>query len=496
MSCDGEIMLSAQRKEFDEKKKDEGPYPRDFSRWYALDYFRRPRRFKALRYYVTFSVTAVVTLLCLASLVPAFHRAHQAGPVSKAHAQFNQDCATCHDQSFGPLERLFTPTVSITDKSCNQCHIGTRHQAKQDHEASCVSCHHEHQGHEILASHVGDQHCTQCHANLPNHLKDGEKTVFHANITDFKRDHPDFQPALKGKKDDAKIKFNHKAHLNLDLEALRQANKNAAPDVLKGMGAKLECSQCHVLDEQRQYFLPIRYESQCAQCHPLNVPLAGKFAKDLDPAVAEFVKTPLPHKEPAIVRAVLRDRLVQFAQKNTVVAGPSEPSPDVRPLPWKPSVPVTDAQWAWAIKQGAQTEAVLFMNKQWSKAESMTGCTYCHFEQKRAGSSDLPEYFPTEIPSRWYKHSVFNHGSHRFLNCVECHDRNADGMPVAKSQTTSDILLPTLKVCQECHRGPIGTSGSAGNSCVQCHRYHDRTQERAPENARRINPQMTPITPK
>ncbi len=182
------------------------------------------------------------------------------------------------------------------------------------------------------------------------------------------------------------------------------------------MGAKLECSQCHVLDEQRQYFQPIRYESQCVQCHPLNVPLAGKFSKELEPVAAEFVKTPLPHKEPGIVRAVLRDRLVQFAQKNTVAAGPSEPSASVRPLPWKPSTPVTDAQWAWAVKQGTQTEAVLFMNKQWSKTESLAGCTYCHFEQKRDGSTGLPEYYPTDIPSRWYKHSVFNHGSHRFLN--------------------------------------------------------------------------------
>ena len=71
-------MLSTQRKEFDEKKKDEGPYPRDFSRWYALDYFRRPRPFKSARVYVTLITTIPVTLLCLVSLLPAFHRCQRA----------------------------------------------------------------------------------------------------------------------------------------------------------------------------------------------------------------------------------------------------------------------------------------------------------------------------------------------------------------------------------------------------------------------------------
>jgi hypothetical protein len=472
-------MLSAQRKEFDEKKKDEGPYPRNFARWYALDYFRRPRRFKSLRFYVTLGLTAVALLLCLASLVPAFHRMHQAGPVSKAHAQFNQDCATCHDRMFGPVERLIVPTVSISDKSCNQCHFGTPHQAKQSHEAACVACHREHQGHKILAMHVADRQCTDCHASLPSHLKPSETTRFHAVITDLNSDHPDFRPSLKGKKDEAKIKFNHKAHLDLDLDALRAANQNGGVELLKGLGAKLACAQCHTLDNQRQYFLPIRYESHCAQCHPLDVPLVGKFTKEMEPAVTEFVKTPLPHKEPAIVRAVLRDRLVLFAQKNNVVQGPAEPPPAARPLPWKPSG-VTDAQWAWAVKHGDQTEAVLFMNRQWSKAENMMGCTYCHFERKR-DSAGLPEYYRTEIPAIWYKHSFFNHGSHRFVSCADCHDRNAEGTPVAKSQSTADILLPTLHVCQECHRGPIGTTGSAGNACVQCHRYHDRAQDRPPE---------------
>src|ERR1017187_3811462 len=68
------------------------------------------------------------------------------------------------------------------------------------------------------------------------------------------------------------------------------------------------------------------------------------------------------------------------------------------------------------------------------------------------------------------------HGAHRMMGCVECHDKSAKGVKVAHSQTAEDILLPTIQSCQECHR----PSGSARNACVECHRYHDRKQDRDP----------------
>ena len=90
-------MLSAQHKEIAEdpkKPKPASPYPQDFARWYALDYFRRPGKFKARRFWVTFGVTTLVTLLSLASMAaPPLHHVHQAAPVSTAHAMFNQQCA-------------------------------------------------------------------------------------------------------------------------------------------------------------------------------------------------------------------------------------------------------------------------------------------------------------------------------------------------------------------------------------------------------------------
>jgi hypothetical protein len=459
-------MLSSQRKEFDEKKKDESAYPRDFERWYALDYFRRPSGLKSRRFWVTLSTALVVAGLSALTLVPWAHWMHQAAPVSQAHAKLNNNCASCHDTMCQPLARLFNAgdVLSVSNKTCNDCHAGAIHHAKQAREPACATCHREHQGHDVLATHVADRHCASCHGDLASSIRVGEKTAYHNVITHFNRDHPEFAASALGKKDQAKVKFNHKAHLDLDLDALRFANKKIGRDDIKGSEPKMACADCHQMDDARKYPLPINYDKHCASCHALNAPLIGDFAKELKDAAAQFAKTPLPHREPAIVRAVLRDRLAEFAQANHVVAGKSVSVP--RPLPWRP---VTDEQWSWAKEQAKKTEEVLFMNRQWQKNEQLGACSHCHIEKDR--NAGLPVYYKTEIPPRWHQHSIFDHNSHRAMTCIDCHDKNAAGIKVADSQSTTDILLPTLKSCQECHTG--GSNG-ARNACVECHRYHQR----------------------
>jgi hypothetical protein len=444
-------MLTAQRREFDEKKKDESPYPRELARWLALDYFRRPRGLKARRFHVTLATTLAFTLLSVASFVPGMHRLHQACPVSKSHAMFANDCAKCHDQAFQPVRRLLgcPECVSASDQACSSCHRSAPHHGN---EPACASCHREHRGHEILAAKVADNNCVACHSDME------------PAITHFNRDHPEFRASLPNQKDPSNIRFNHKAHLDLDLGSLRRALEKAGRHELKGLGDKVQCADCHQLDDERKYVRPISYENHCARCHALTAPLIGDFAAELKPAAATLAKVPLPHKEPAVVRAVLRDRLVDFAQQHRIAPGKGAPGVP-RPLPWKP---VTEEQWSWASEQAKKTEGVLFMNKQWSKVEPFAGCSHCHIERERVGG--LPVYLKTEIPARWHPHSVFSHGSHRSMACADCHDRNAAKIKVADSQSAADILMPTLQTCQECHIG----QGGARNTCALCHRYHSR----------------------
>jgi len=48
------------------------------------------------------------------------------------------------------------------------------------------------------------------------------------------------------------------------------------------------------------------------------------------------------------------------------------------------------------------------------------------------------------------------------------------------------VLLPRMPVCRECHRGGVG----ARAGCVECHIYHDRSKERAPDGPHTV-PQFT-----
>jgi predicted CXXCH cytochrome family protein len=76
---------------------------------------------------------------------------------------------------------------------------------------------------------------------------------------------------------------------------------------------------------------------------------------------------------------------------------------------------------------------------------------------------------PPRIPARWLPHSRFDHGAHRPVACTECH-------AAATSTETRDVLLPRVETCRECHL----PEGGARSGCVECHRYHDKSQERDP----------------
>ena len=93
-------------------------------------------------------------------------------------------------------------------------------------------------------------------------------------------------------------------------------------------------------------------------------------------------------------------------------------------------------------------------------------CEFCHVMSYPGNAP--PDVAPTAIPVRWLPHSTFDHHVHRPLACAECHDT------ATASTQTKDVLLPSVAVCRQCHRGPEG----ARAGCVACHLYHDNTKER------------------
>jgi predicted CXXCH cytochrome family protein len=95
-------------------------------------------------------------------------------------------------------------------------------------------------------------------------------------------------------------------------------------------------------------------------------------------------------------------------------------------------------------------------------------CEYCH-TLKREGDA-LPEVAAPAIPARWLPHAQFDHGAHRPIGCGECHK-------AAASTETKDVLMPSIATCRDCHQPRAG----ARTGCVECHRYHDKAQERSPD---------------
>ena len=461
-----------------------------------LEYFQRPHPFR--RWMRILSVVAMLLAAgwLIAEAIPGDQTPYMPGPASTAHALFGKQCALCH----GPTEgKIYWRDV--TDAACLKCHDGPIHHENQLRligtdqgylvASNCASCHVEHKGRTRLAR-MSDLNCTQCHANLqtkaaashsplclaPNHRIERE-------ITRFTSDHPEFAVLRSKQADAAQIKLNHEIHLKPNLRG---------PE---GPG-QMMCTDCHQMDDKGAYMAPINYEKHCMACHlldydprrrisPLNTPdvrqalQQGKFPEYVSQHPELFPV--VPHETPEVVRAFLQLRYMEEVSGKPAMAAPAAVplipffTPEQRllsrlrytELP-KPTKDRVD-QFVQA------TETRLYRAKK-------TGCVECHIvavsDQPSAVSTKisdeglsndttpLPVITPTKIPTRWLPHSRFNHKAHRLLECVACHTETP------KSRNTTDVLLPGIKACMECHR----ESGGASSSCVECHFYHDKNRER------------------
>jgi hypothetical protein len=77
----------------------------------------------------------------------------------------------------------------------------------------------------------------------------------------------------------------------------------------------------------------------------------------------------------------------------------------------------------------------------------------------------MPQIAQTNLTMRWFKHAEFDHGAHQMLVCDTCHQQ------ARKSTKTSDVLVPGIAVCRQCHVAE--KSDAARSGCVECHVYHD-----------------------
>lgn len=396
-------------------------------------YFHRRFPLQRWRWNLAIGFTAVGLLWAGAHVVTRNNTAYSPGPLTPAHALLNQKCTACHAGS-GAF------TLKVTDQSCSACHQGSIHQASQTFTPQCVDCHTEHTSGKIAT--VSDQQCAQCHSDLK--VKSGtiSGTIkVAAHIESFTNDHPEFSPQRLNAKDPGTIKFNHSVHLKKELRGP------------KG-NVTLACSDCHRTDNREpwpwgktddtvaastgtKYMGPVNYYEHCSTCHPLT--FDRRFSE------------PVPHKDPAVVHDFLTKKFTAW-----IAAHPEElrgtPDDGIRIPGRTPAAPPRNAA-AWIAARVEESEQLMRVKT----------CKECH--DLAPAEHGIPAITKANLTSRWLPKGEFDHSAHQMLVCDGCHK------DVNKSAKTSDVLLPGIAVCRECHVS--GKQDAANGNCAECHVYHD-----------------------
>lgn len=417
------------------------------------------------------------------------------GTLAAAHASWDNDCAACH-VDFQPVsDRNWAATLvgqhQAADARCSACHAGPVHHAAANGAdvPGCATCHHEHRGREAALTRMPDARCTACHADLDRHYaaaRSANQGPVYTSVTAFNAErHPEFGVSL-GLKDPGTIAFNHKRHLTRGIPLVTDPKKPfTIADVqaeyreqyrvwADGDGViQLDCAACHRAGRDRAatspqtlaelppnlvqparpdgaLMLPIVYEEHCQACHPLSVRREGADGSLLGAVTVRH------RVQPPQLDELLRTHYMEEFLKGRLTANPAllnSPLPGKNPL----REDITTAR-AEIDRRIAADKALLL---------GPDTCEKCHqsLRQNRA------RILPADIPQVWYKRARFDHAAHRKSQCIDCHKA------AQTSERNTDVLLPRMGGCLECHAPPWQSAtahgGGARFDCVECHRYHN-----------------------
>jgi len=208
----------------------------------------------------------------------------------------------------------------------------------------------------------------------------------------------------------------------------------------------------------RAYMAAPTYASACQNCHALQ--FDGLFTDSV------------PHDKPQIVHEYIVRRLTEYIRQHPeAVHEPPRPlrvmfGGTVSRAPQTPRIAHNADEWVNFHTEDAE-------NLLWHKT-----CQECHTLDYKQTDNPAPEALPEVAPSKikdvWLPNAVFSHYAHSSINCQSCHTK------AMSSQETADVLIPSIKVCQDCHNGQPTKLGQAQNGCFLCHQYHNWKQQREP----------------
>jgi hypothetical protein len=347
------------------------------------------------------------------------------GPLHEAHASLEGRCDSCHVK---PFQR-------VRNESCLDCHADhLRTHLPADHPATvqfmaqrCTDCHVEHDEPTHLVQ-TDNRVCTDCHAEPERHGgRPGAKPV-----TDFESNHPSFRlSSLRSEQPASQLKFTHAAHLD------ERGIKAPSGTVV------MKCADCHTPTEEGRSFAPIRMETHCASCHRL----------DFDPAEPDRT---VPHGDPTEVLRVLSGHY-----SARYLAGYADPLAGRTSTVLPPGVEVAPAERARLLGV-ARDRAVRVATDLFERR----ACVDCH-TVTRVGTAAEPAWkvMPVKLVSNWMPGAEFDHALHgtSLTPCSTCHKAET-------SKQASDVLMPPIETCRDCHRGTMKTA------CIDCHGFHGKGQ--------------------
>jgi len=399
----------------------------------------------------------------------SFDSTWSSGDLSLAHHDLKDNCEACHS----------TPFVSVQDTTCLTCHEELGDHAEtprlmegmapipadeawqwavaetfgKEGPGSCTSCHLEHEG-KVRQQAATQEFCADCHEALDTRLSN----VAFGNADNFGKKHPQFRPAFyteynqeapvrisldKAIEEKSGLLFPHDIHMDAQGGVARMAIS------LDQYGEALECSNCHELTEDKVGYKPVEMEPSCEGCHSL---VAGRDSS------GGF--TSLRHGD---VQDLMQDLATMGkGPKRAVVSGRSRPGQFA-------------SGGSYAINFGRPAASLIAINRALLPGGT---CGDCHISTTTDGRPDL---IPVNLPDRFLQHGFFTHVGHEDEDCTDCHEADT-------SKAATDLLLPNLESCQDCHvgealRDPSGSIIKAAivkedevpSTCAMCHGYHTPT---------------------
>lgn len=371
------------------------------------------------------------------------------GPLIPAHRipEIGDNCNVCH----------VTPFVTVRNEQCVACHDDVGKHAPDDvHMAAldgarCESCHKEHNEPMTLVR-QDEALCADCHSSLSTSGIDTDLR----DASSFASDHPPFKLSIltpektgdtwqwhavrvaqsSNPVEMSNLKFPHSKHLD------PAGIKSPEGDVV------LECSDCHTLDARGMLMKPITMEDNCRRCHTLVFD-------------ADYQDREVPHGDPDKVILSLEEFYSREFLENSLAEPQEATTPARKRLrrQRRPGKPLDQQQRMVVLKQ-ARDKAAEVAQQLFEK----TTCLTCHEISRDDDPDTLSQWRvdPVRLTRQWLPKHAFNHYSHRTEDCTLCHKAET-------SESSSDVLMPTIETCRDCHGGP---DSRLATTCEGCHNFH------------------------